>query len=76
MRHGRKHPYTIRGVRRLPCAHCGQPASGQWQICADGNLWRPMCPRCDVMLNGLALRAMHDPDWVVKMQRYRKKVLG
>lgn len=75
-RHGRKRPYTTIGVRRLPCARCGQPASRQWQICADDNLWRPICKWCDVIVNGRVLRAMHDPDWVVKINRYREKMFG
>jgi hypothetical protein len=75
-RHGRKRPYTDIGVRRLPCTRCGKPATRQWQVCADGNLYRPICSRCDVFLNGLVLNTMHDPKFITKMRRYRNKVLG
>jgi hypothetical protein len=71
-RHGRRKPYTERGIRRLPCARCGKPAKTQWQVCADNNLYRPVCARCDVMLNGLVLRFMRDPEVVKKMRTYQK----
>lgn len=57
-RHGRRTPYTPAGVRRLPCFRCGQPAAHQWSVCADGNLWRPLCLACDVALNRLVLTWM------------------
>jgi len=72
-RHGRKRPYTTIGVRRLSCARCGQPATCQWQVCADGNLYRPICPRCDLLLNRLVLQTMRDPETVAKMQRYQQR---
>jgi hypothetical protein len=27
----------------------------QWQICADGNNYRPLCDTCDVLLNIMVL---------------------
>lgn len=57
-RHGRRRPYTVDGVRRLPCFRCGQPALHQWSACSDGNLWRPLCLECDVALNRLVLEWM------------------
>ena len=72
-RHGRRRPYTAAGVRRLPCFRCGRPASYQWSVCADGNLYRPVCEDCDVALNDLALRFMRDPERVAKIKAYRER---
>ncbi len=57
-RHGRREPYTVAGVRRLPCFRCGQPALHQWAACADDNLWRPLCLACDMALNQMVLTWM------------------
>jgi hypothetical protein len=38
----RKKPYTEAGVKRLCCVRCGKPAKYQWQICSDGNNYRPI----------------------------------
>lgn len=75
-RHGRKQPYTKIGVGRLPCTRCGRPARYQWQICADGNLHRPICEVCDIELNEAVLRFMGFPeDWVqAKIKTYRERV--
>lgn len=53
----RSKPYTDVGVRRLECfrAGCTNRAETQWQICSDGNTWRPVCWPCDVELNRLVL---------------------
>lgn len=75
-RHGRKKPYTEAGVRRLPCFRCGEPARFQWSICADGNLHRPICVRCDVALNTLVLVWANDPDAEAKALAYEQKVRG
>jgi len=60
---GRRTPYTKRGIRRLKCIRCGEPAVHQWNACADG-LWRPICWDCDVLINRIALMFMFpdDPD--------------
>jgi len=73
MRHGRRKPYTGMGVSRLPCVACGQPAVHQWQVCADGNLYRPVCLVCDAALNRMVLRFMRDPDADTKVRRYRER---
>lgn len=73
-RHGRRRPYTARGVRRLPCFRCGARASQQWSVCADGNLFRPVCDSCDVALNDLTLRFMGDPQRRAKMAAYRERM--
>ncbi len=73
MRHGRKKPYTETGVKRLPCAKCGEPATQQWNACADG-LWRPVCTKCDIALNAIVLTFMNDPDLFSKMRSYQEKI--
>lgn len=73
---GRKKFYTTRGIRRLKCVRCGNTAEHTWQICADGNLHRPLCLECDVALNALVLAWVGDPDAAAKMAAYRERVLG
>lgn len=51
----RPEPYTKAGIMRLHCIRCGGPAVHQWQICSDGNNWRPLCLPCDIALNELVL---------------------
>lgn len=60
--HGRRRPYTVRGVRRRPCSRCGVPARFQWSACANGNRYVPLCPDCDIALNRLALHFMRVPN--------------
>lgn len=57
----RRQPYTGIGIRRLKCIRCGAQAEYQWQICADGNNWRPICGPCDVLLNRTVLIFMRHP---------------
>jgi len=73
---GRKKPYTTIGVKRCKCARCGKPARYQWQICADGNIYRPLCTECDIELNEMVLKWAGFPDWESMMQEYRRKVGG
>lgn len=72
MKPGRKQPYTDIGIRRLACVRCGKPARFQWQICSDGNLYRPLCAGCDIALNELVLRWIGDPDADAKISAYRQ----
>lgn len=72
MKPGRKQPYTDAGIRRLDCVRCGSPARFQWSICADGNLFRPICTPCDIALNELVLKWMKDPHWKAKVAAYRQ----
>ena len=67
-------PYTVRGIRRLPCARCGKPAHATWAACANGNRQVPLCAACDVRLNELALRFMRLPDAETLLVAYRAKV--
>lgn len=71
-RHGRRQPYTAAGIRRVPCYRCGQPAAHQWQACADGRLYRPLCLECDIALNLLVLTWMGDPDAEAKVAEYAR----
>ena len=73
-RAGRKKPYTREGIKRLKCVRCGDRAYSTFSICADGNVLRPLCKRCDILLNKIALEFMRDPNAESKMRAYRKKV--
>lgn len=66
----RETPYTAAGIKRRPCARCGKPASTQWQVCADGSVYRPLCTACDVALNALVLKWAGDPLVDVKVAHY------
>lgn len=57
----RRKPYTAIGIGRLDCIRCGDPADYQWQICSDGNNYRPVCTECDIKLNRLVLKFMRHP---------------
>ncbi len=70
----RRRPYTVEGVKRLKCFRCEKKARFQWQICADGNVFRPMCEACDVALNSLVLGFMGDPDRAHKIRDYKRKM--
>lgn len=72
---GRRKPYTLRGISRLPCARCGEPSMFQWQLCADKRLYRTLCRGCDIALNRLVLTWVGDPDMEKKMAAYVKEVL-
>ena len=68
--HGRSKPYTQIGIERLPCFRCGSPSYHQWQICADNNLFRPVCDKCDIELNKLVLEWMGFDDAQEKLIDY------
>jgi len=70
----RKTPYTEKGIRRLKCSRCGKQAKYQWQICSDGNQYRPICEDCDVALNEMVLRFIGFPDWQEKIEAYKKSL--
>lgn len=73
----RAHPYTENGIRRVGCIRCGAPAAYQWNICADGNHYRPICGRCDVELNAVVLVFMGHPnvDGLIRDYRSSKNAL-
>jgi hypothetical protein len=60
----RRKPYTVAGISRRACAHCGAPASEQWNLkpCATGRrAWHPLCLACDIALNRLVLIFVRHP---------------
>jgi hypothetical protein len=71
----RTHPYSDIGIRRLRCARtgCKNRAEFQWQICADGNQYRPLCRECDIALNRIVLRFMGWKNWKEKITAYIRK---
>ena len=50
------------GIRRVPCIRCGAPSKHQFNICADGNVYRGVCEACDIQLNRLVLEFLGHPD--------------
>ena len=67
----RRKPYTEVGIRRVSCFRCGaKPSVHQWQVCADGNVYRTVCLPCDVALNRLVLEFMGDADADEKLRAY------
>lgn len=74
MRYGRRKPYTEIGIRRTTCVRCGATPSQQWNICADGNVYRPICVECDIEINRLVLEFIGDPDVNPKIKRYAERL--
>lgn len=73
---GRRKPYTQSGLARLPCWRCGRkPCLHQWQLCADGNIYRPLCVECDLDLNFLVLDWAGDPEIGQKMASYQARLV-
>lgn len=73
----RTKPYTKRGLKRLTCfiGGCPNRATTQWQICADGNTYRPLCPAHDVELNTMVMRWAFGDTREPDIQRYRDAAL-
>lgn len=70
----RRKPYTAIGIRRKKCVRCGRRARFQWQICADNNIYRPLCAKCDVELNEMVMRWVWGDTREEDLQRYRERV--
>lgn len=70
----RKEPYTSKGIARLKCIRCDKPASFQWQICSDGNNYRPICGPCDIELNEVVLKFFKHPETDELISRYIKSM--
>jgi hypothetical protein len=66
-------PYTAIGIKRKKCVRCGATASDQWQICALGRQYVPICTTCDIELNAKVLDFMHWPNIVAVMKKYREE---
>ena len=63
-------PYTEIGIRRVPCIRCGEKSIHQFNICADGNSYRPVCQRCDIELNRVVLTFLRHPNVEAVMREY------
>lgn len=72
----RTKPYTEIGISRLTCIRCGKKAQFQWQICSDGNVFRPICVECDIELNRLVLDFFNHPDIDGLMKAYELEKRG
>lgn len=75
-KNGRKKPYTEIGISKIPCYRCGARAYHQWQICADDNLYRPLCIDCDMALNRLVLEWMGFTNVDSLITKYEKRNKG
>ena len=71
----RKYPYTVVGIARLQCIRCQAKAVHQWQICSEGNNWRPLCLPCDIALNALVLEWIGHPRAAELIETYTRKAL-
>ncbi len=69
----RKKPYTEIGIARCECIRCGAQAEYQWQICADGNNYRPLCSQCDIGLNKTVLKFMRHPHALQLAAEYKER---
>lgn len=70
---GRRTPYTAIGIRRVPCARCGQPSRYQWSVCALNNRFLGVCEACDVALNLKVLTFMGIPGTRRLIDAYRRR---
>ncbi len=68
---GREEPYTNEEITELRCVRCGKKAHAQWQICSDGNIYRPLCNKCDILLNNCVLKFLGHPRRKKAMKAYR-----
>jgi hypothetical protein len=71
---GRRKPYTLIGIRRKPCSRCGRPSVAQWQACANGRRFVPLCTLCDVKLNQVILDFMRLPGRSRLMLAYKRRM--
>ena len=74
---GRRTQYTQDTIQRAKCFKCKtRPAKEQFNICALGGRFVPICPECDVELNALVLNWLDVPEKDERMKIYQKKMLG
>jgi hypothetical protein len=69
----RTKPYTVAGLRRVSCVHCGAPATAQWSLrpCAIGRLgWYALCDAHDLELNTHLLAFLRVPDAGERLAAY------
>lgn len=72
----RRTPYSARGIETVSCIRCHAPAVHQWQVCADGRVYRPLCLACDIALNRLVLEWAGDPEAKAKCDTYEAEQRG
>jgi len=72
----RKTPYTETGIKRVPCARCGEKSHAQWNICALGGSFCGICKSCDVALNALVLNFIKHPQKQSILKQYKEKNNG
>lgn len=70
----RSRPYTQKQLDSLQCHACHAPARFQWNACADGNIWRPLCAGCDVRVNIEVLKVLYPTKWKTKVRAYCKEI--
>lgn len=65
-------------TKRKPsaCVRCGEPATEEFSICADGNVPRRVCPACDIAINAMVMDFMQLPDAAQKMVIYIGRKVG
>ncbi len=69
----RTRPYTDAGIKRVPCAHCGERSAHQWDLrpCAlHARRWFGLCTACDITINALVLHFFNAPDAEALMVDY------
>lgn len=75
----RYEPYTAIGVKRVPCARCGQkPGHASWNVCADRvggrTQYRVLCKECDLGMNVLAMQFVFGQDCDEAIGKYRTEL--
>lgn len=71
----RHKPYTVRGIRRVPCARCGAKGYASWHICADENRQRVLCASCDIDLNTWVMRWVFGAAREADIEAYRDRII-
>jgi hypothetical protein len=69
----RRTPYTAIGIKRCKCVRCGAKAHAQWNICALGVTYHPICRACDIDINRLVLRWLRHPKKTQLLKAYKEK---
>lgn len=70
----RRRPYPDSKLYKMTCHCCDQPARFQWNACADGNIWRPLCPSCDVKINIEVMKVLDPTNWRKRIRAYCKEI--
>jgi len=70
----RSKQYSKEGIKRVPCAGCGQPSTQQWQICSLNKMHLGICEKCDVDLNRVVLKFFNIRNWPYIVSNYKHGV--